>query len=108
MLLKGRISAGTITGVLLLSLCGVGWSAENARVLVHQMNPIYPVLCRNMHVTGEVVLLISIEPDGHVSDMRAQSGHPLLVQAAKDAVQQWRYKPSAARTQATVKVKFGL
>ena len=35
-----------------------------------------------------------IGKDGRVLDLTAVSGHPLLVQAAKDAVMQWVYKPT--------------
>jgi protein TonB len=34
-----------------------------------------------------------IAKDGTVQDLRVVSGHPLLVQAALDAVRLWRYKP---------------
>ena len=36
---------------------------------------------------------LSIGPDGRVSNLQLLSGSPLLVQAARDAVQQWQYKP---------------
>jgi len=35
-----------------------------------------------------------IGKDGRVSDTRLISGHPLLVAAARDAVNQWVYKPT--------------
>jgi protein TonB len=44
-------------------------------------------------VQGTVVLQAVIAKDGTVQDLRVVSGHPLLVQAALEAVQLWRYKP---------------
>jgi protein TonB len=34
-----------------------------------------------------------ISKDGTIKDLRVVSGHPLLAQAAADAVKRWRYKP---------------
>jgi len=35
-----------------------------------------------------------ISKDGAIDNLRVISGHPLLTQAAIDAVRQWRYKPT--------------
>jgi protein TonB len=35
-----------------------------------------------------------IAKDGTVQQLEVMSGHPLLVQAALDAVRQWRYQPT--------------
>jgi len=35
-----------------------------------------------------------ISKSGSVESLEVISGHPLLVRAAMDAVQQWRYKPT--------------
>ena len=42
---------------------------------------------------GTVVLQAVIGKDGTVQDVHALSGHPMLTQAAVDAVRKWRYKP---------------
>ena len=47
-----------------------------------------------MHAAGQVVLEAVIGADGRVKSVKVVSGHPLLVQAAKQAVIQWRYKPT--------------
>ncbi len=36
----------------------------------------------------------TISKDGSVESLRIVSGHPLLSQAALDAVRQWRYRPT--------------
>lgn len=61
--------------------------------IVNRVDPEYPVLARQARIQGSVVLQILIHTDGSVSDVRVISGHPMLVQAAIDAVRQWRYKP---------------
>jgi protein TonB len=41
-----------------------------------------------------VQLSVRIGADGAVQDVQLISGHPLLVQAAMDAVKQWVYQPT--------------
>jgi len=62
--------------------------------LVYRREPEYPPAARQMHAAGQVVLEAVIGTDGRVKSVRVVSGHPLLVQAAKQAVMQWRYKPT--------------
>jgi len=56
--------------------------------------PIYPDIARNAGVSGVVVLECTIDPSGHVVDARVIGGHPLLNEAALNAVRQWRYTPT--------------
>lgn len=62
-------------------------------LLIHQVKPAYPTLAVQARVQGTVVLQAMIAKDGTVQDLRVVSGHPLLVQAALEAVKLWRYKP---------------
>jgi protein TonB len=62
--------------------------------LIHQINPEYPTLARKTRVQGVVVMEAAISKDGSVESLRIVSGHPLLSQAALDAVRQWRYRPT--------------
>ncbi|HET9408593.1 MAG TPA: energy transducer TonB [Candidatus Sulfotelmatobacter sp.] len=61
--------------------------------LVHKVQPVYPQLAKLAHVQGVVVLAAVISREGTIEKLRVVNGHPMLVQAAVDAVQQWRYKP---------------
>ena len=65
-----------------------------AAALVSQTRPIYPVLARQVHEQGDVLLHAIIDKDGRVAQLEVVSGHPLLVQAALDAVKQWLYRPT--------------
>ena len=62
-------------------------------MLMREVAPAYPPLARSARVQGPVVLDVVIGKDGSVTDIKAESGHPLLVPAAIDAVKKWRYKP---------------
>jgi periplasmic protein TonB len=65
-----------------------------AASIVTQTRPVYPPLARQARIQGSVVLHAIIDKDGNVSELQVVSGHPLLVQAALDAVKQWRYRPT--------------
>ena len=59
--------------------------------LIKHVEPVYPPLAWQTRVTGTVHLSIRIAADGHVEDIKVVSGHPLLVQAAIEAVKQWTF-----------------
>jgi len=63
------------------------------RLLVKLIKPVYPLLARQGHVQGVVVLNADISKEGVVENVRPISGHPILIPAAIEAVKQWRYKP---------------
>jgi protein TonB len=60
---------------------------------MREVEPAYPPLARSARVQGQVVLDVVIGKDGAVKSIKAESGHPMLVPAAIDAVKQWRYQP---------------
>jgi TonB family protein len=61
--------------------------------LIKKITPLYPDLAKRARVEGSVILAVNIDEDGNVSDIKVQSGHPLLNDAAIDAVKQWKYTP---------------
>jgi TonB family protein len=62
--------------------------------LIHKVEPVYPPLAAQNRIEGTVVFTVIIDKEGHVSNAQLLSGHPLLVEAAREAVIQWRYKPT--------------
>jgi protein TonB len=60
---------------------------------VHDVQPTYPQMARIAHIQGDVVLQATISKNGSIENLHAISGHPILIQAALDAVRQWKYKP---------------
>ena len=62
--------------------------------LVSQIEPRYPPLAVQTKTAGIVVLHAIISRDGRITSLSVLSGHPLLVQAALEAVRQWRYRPT--------------
>lgn len=71
----------------------VGGAVQAAK-LVNRVQPMYPPLARQTRISGTVKLHAIIGKTGAVEQLQVVSGHPLLVQAALDAVRQWRYQPT--------------
>jgi TonB family protein len=62
--------------------------------LVHQVKPTFPAGAHQQHGQGTVVLRAIIDRDGNVARLEPVSGPPELIQAAEEAVRQWRFKPT--------------
>jgi len=65
-----------------------------AAMLLKKVDPEYPLLAKKAHITGDVVLSAVIGADGKIENLSAVSGHPMLVEAAMNAVRQWVYRPT--------------
>ena len=61
--------------------------------LIRRVQPVYPVLARSARIQGAVVLQAIISKEGTIENLRAVSGHPMLIPSAIEAVRQWRYRP---------------
>ena len=69
----------------------VGGDLKPPQKLVH-VNPIYPEEAKANNITGMVILEAIIATDGTVTDLKVlRSAHPLLDDAASEAVRQWVY-----------------
>lgn len=71
-----RISEGVTTGLL-----------------IHKVEPVYPILAKTARISGTVVLKAIIDREGNIQDLQLVSGHPMLVANAIAAVKQWHYRP---------------
>lgn len=71
----------------------VSTGVQSAR-LVFGPRPQYPQLARTARVQGTVRIQALIAADGAIRNLQVMSGPPLLVNAALDAVKQWRYRPT--------------
>ena len=71
----------------------VGGNIQAAR-LTNQMMPVYPEEASEERIAGTVRLEATITREGTIKELRVLEGHPLLVEAALEAVRQWRYQPT--------------
>ena len=61
---------------------------------LRKVNPVYPEIARSARVQGVVILELTLDTQGFVTDARILRSIPLLDQAAIDAVRQWQYTPT--------------
>ncbi len=78
---------------------------------IHDVQPTYPQMARIAHIQGDVVLAATISKTGAIEGLHGVSGHPILIQAAMDAVKQWKYRPyilngDPVEVETTIKVQF--
>lgn len=90
----------------------VGGNLQQTK-LISQPRPMYPPDAKQARIQGKVTLNAIIGKDGHIENLTVVSGHPLLVQAALEAVKDWVYEttllngnPVAVAT--TIDVNFTL
>ncbi|MBV8514928.1 MAG: TonB family protein, partial [Acidobacteria bacterium] len=66
----------------------------DASRLVYRMEPIYPVLAKQIGKSGQVELHAMIGEDGAIQSLEAVGGDPMFFASAMQAVKQWRYTPT--------------
>ena len=81
--------------------------------LIKRIDPIYPLEARQRVVQGAVVMKATIAVDGTVKNFKITNGDPILRNAAKDAVTQWRYEPArvegvASAVDTTITLNFSM
>ena len=69
-------------------------SGVQSAKLVSGPRPAYPPLARATRTQGTVKIQAVIGRDGAIKNLQVLSGPPLLIAAAMEAVQQWRYQPT--------------
>jgi protein TonB len=79
--------------------------------LLRKIEPQYPQMAKIAHIQGDVILAATISKNGAIENLHQVSGHPILVQAAMEAVKQWKYKPyllngEPVEVETTIKVSF--
>jgi protein TonB len=63
-------------------------------MLRHRVEPVYPKLAQQIHKEGRVELRAIIGTDGTIRSLQIVSGDPLFYISAREAVEQWLYKPT--------------
>jgi TonB family protein len=81
-------------------------SAESHRKVVTRITPEYPSAGRMLNIHGSVKLEAVVSPNGTVKGAEIKGGHPLLAQAALNAVYKWRWEPAAKESREPVVVQF--
>jgi len=79
--------------------------SESVRKVVRKVAPAYPELARKLNINGSVKLEVTVGANGSPKNPKVVGGHPLLVQSAIDAINEWRWVPGQ-ETKELVEFKF--
>ena len=123
----GGVPGGTMGGVLGSVMSSVPSAVPKAAtpqrvrvsqgvsqgLLIHKVQPTYPPLARQARIQGSVILQALIGKDGTIQNLHVVSGHPMLTNAALEAVKEWKYKPyylngEPVEVETTINVNFSL
>jgi len=80
--------------------------SESTRKVLNKVTPRYPELARTMSLKGLVKVEAVVAPNGTVKSVETKGGHPVLVQAAQNAIRQWKYEPSSHETREAIEIQF--
>jgi TonB family protein len=93
-------------GLGVTGLRGQEAQGEIVRRARNKVQPVYPELARKMNITGTVKVEVVVSPNGSVKEAKVVGGHPVLANAALDAVKKWRFEPATMESSGIVDFKF--
>lgn len=96
-----------ISGCLAIGGCPAWGQEELSRKAKFKVAPAYPDLARRMNITGVVKLQVTVAPNGTVKSARLIGGHPVLANAALDAIKKWRFEAGPDEATGIVDFHFG-
>jgi TonB family protein len=108
----GRVARGAVVSFLvLITLSGsfprAGLAQDKIeRKVKSRVQPVYPDIARKMGLAGNVKLQLLVAANGEVKETKVIGGHPILVNAAVDAVKKWRFETASAETTETKEFRF--
>lgn len=79
---------------------------EAERKVLHKVSPRYPQDLKKNGIGGIVRLSLEVSPGGNVEKITVIGGNAALVDAATEAVKQWKYVPSESRSNLEVQFDF--
>lgn len=102
------LTAGALGLVFSVGVCSpVPASAQEiSRKVKTKVAPAYPDLARRLAVTGTVKIAVVVAPNGTVKSTKVVGGHPLLCDAAVEAVKKWKFEPDAEESSGVVEFRF--
>ncbi len=103
--LIGGLSA-LLVGTVALRPLPASAQEEITRKVKTKTAPVYPDIAKRMSIGGTVKVMVIVAPNGAVKSTKLVGGHPLLANAALDAVKKWRFEPAAEETSGIVEFKF--
>ncbi|HKB98781.1 MAG TPA: energy transducer TonB [Terriglobales bacterium] len=84
----------------------LAWGQEIDRKTKTKVTPLYPELARRLNITGVVKVQITVSANGSVKNAKLVGGHPVLANAALDAIKKWRFETGPQESTGIVEFRF--
>src|SRR5712671_6590938 len=81
-------------------------ASESVRKVLTRVPPQYPSLARSMNIKGSVRAVVLVAPNGTVKSVEVKGGHPVLADAAQNALRQWKFEPASHETYEIIEIRF--
>ena len=114
MSISKRIRSMVNSALILVALSGAAGilvapraqAQDSERKVKFKLAPQYPEIAKKMGLSGVVRIEVVVAPNGSVKDTKVIGGHPILVNAAVDAVKKWKFESASAESTNTLEFKF--
>ena len=81
-------------------------TSEAVRTVIRRTEPRYPDIAKRMNIAGTVKLFVTVAADGKVKSVEPAGGHPLLIEAARQAIAEWKFAPGGGETRELIELHF--
>jgi TonB family protein len=92
-------------GLIILTFAAVAFAEGGRKVLVIAPSP-YPVMARELRVSGTVKMQAVVATSGRVKEIRVVDGSPLLANAALESAKKWQFQPAPSETVEVIAINF--
>jgi TonB family protein len=96
----------SLSSVLVSSQAVPVEDSAGSRKVTTKVAPQYPALCRTLKISGSVKVEALVAPNGTVKSLEVKGGHPVLAEAAQNAVRQWKWEAAAHETHESIELRF--
>ena len=109
--MRPGFAAALVALSLAASVCAQSGSvaqeqSEVKRKVVSRVVPVYPELASKMQITGTVKVEAVIAPNGKLKSTQVIGGNPVLIRAAVDAIEKWRWAPAPQESKELIELNF--
>ena len=81
--------------------------AEARKILVSKVDPEYPLMAKQIRLSGKVQVDCFVNTNGAVEKVQILNGNPLFSSSITNAMKKWKFKPTEANGKAARMVNGG-
>jgi TonB family protein len=91
--------------IFTLFFCKIIQAQSNIEV-INSFAPKYVSMVAELNISGEVVIEVTIDKDGLVTNAKVVSGHPLLRKNCEETIKKWKFNSQQIESVRKTNVKF--